>query len=448
MKNKTLIDILEASLGTLWYPSPYGLTFMWRINKAVYTKLREAKEDDTRKILTCIPFSPPTRNHNFGFFPLDSEKYEEAIELGVVPGWDSGRSMLIIKMNEMADQIATYLYNIAAQDNMPFRSIYEMVNLMTHKFQDQEEENTWRSLCSQYQVMIPAKIQSNQRDNYLLKINKKIMDIFYEAFCVLFYLASIELLRYVQLFCDLKEGKSYDLEFLKKFLYEESCLQYFANRVSKIKNWDDLSGYIVPRYGFSIDFLDENKKYINACTATFVKRLIEIKESPIKCIEDIDEERKDLLSLTDKNMENGYDYKDKEQHGIHRDNQTLSINQTQYKEFHYEIIPRFVQRMDDWLFKRYELRGSPWFVIGYVKKIVRNVARDILIEEYDKKLKEKVGIGYQTLKRYGKKYVVAHEDQGSSKFQTANLSTERIEQIKRQKELNKKHQKEGYFTQN
>jgi len=394
---------------------------------------------------------------------MDHEKWKVVVGQGTVSGWEPAGSILIVKTQEIVQEITEALRTFAYEKQIPFRSLFVMVVRMTHRFKDREEEIAFRANLSKQTIEIPKFQEPAHGTVFLRETNNKIYSLLSEAFLVLNILCSIELLRYYQLKCNLNKGIEADFNFIKEFIAKTYCFNYFAEDIQATDNWKDLIDRVCGSFIFVFKFTDEMKKFYNVYAEFFAKKRTWIRNRNLELEKDLASQQIIQLDIDDADAEDEYwekmegedseslsygtgiDYQLVEQHGLHSKPDGSTVTDKEIFAFHLDIIMAFMDRLDDWLLKGYRLQGSPQHVLRYVKTIIKNVGREILVQEYNRKLKERYGVGYKTVRRYERHYPLPAT---SSSEANQILSLDKISQIRAAKEQSQKHQRQGYFTQN
>jgi hypothetical protein len=450
---KTVIEAAQEMCAA----SDYALLLMGLMRHYVYQKLKTRDgEGNGASHGEFIAVPVPWKNGEFQLLPVNVEKYRKVFHLPPESGSDwqaegealerffqrSGAfyenkgSLMLIKIVGLAEEFPDRLEALAVKCDLPFVSVAKIFQTMTFC----PHEPAGHPPCI---INIPATIRDEGRHTLVRRVNQAILDLLYEALGVLVTIAQIEILRFYEIF----KGAPCEIGILKIFFKEDLCFpnpkfdawlarNLTAKQIVRLIGWKFFS------YRFALAFIDAFKKYVRFVARRSARKKHSIMDYPVTLAEQ---------SIKDKAIFSHYD--DNEMDDTDTTSMFVSSGDSVYGDiqtYFIEIVRRFVDKMDDGLIFSYSLKGSPFNLIAYIRNIIDNIARTILLEEYDRKLKSSLGLSRKTLKRYDKIYSLQHGKKYLSEndpAEAAYLSETEIRKVRDQLALKQKHRKEGFLTQ-
>lgn len=450
--SEALVEKLKDAAGEMCLGSDYALLLVGLARHHVYQELKrqegwEMEKGDEAWLQVPIPYG----DAELVMLPVNVDRYRRVFHLppGVNLDWRAERealerhflasedfyrnkkSLMMMKILGLAQEFPTRLQALANQFHLPLVVVARIFLVITLCPPDLKS-------ASPPAIHLPSTVIDGAQETFLRGVNQAILDLLYETLGVLVTIAQIETLR----FAGILAGAPCEVGSLKTFLKEDLC---FPN--PKFESW--LSGELTVKqilrliewklegYRFAYAFVQEFKHYVRFRAESLAFKKSFLLKEPVKSAEKFFSGKKDNF------LGDGLNISSTSQ------GNTGSVY-SNIDTYFYEIINIFIDKMDGGLIYNYVIMGSPYNLLAYIKKTVENIARTILLNEYNNTLKAEYSISYKTLKGYKQKGLLKYgeenlsEDSNYEKYYNAKAE---IAEIQHKMSLKQKHRREGFLTQ-
>ena len=471
-KTQRLLDEVVEATERMCADSDYGLLFMGLIWHQIYLKAKKQgvpEKECSDNELVSVPI--PAEGDGFALFPFNCQKYRKAFNLGLgddldwqaegellerffnkhAQFYEKKRSLMIVKMMTLSQEFADRLEYIASRYQLTFFVVAKLLRTMIKPSSDMANYHN-----SELFIPFPASIETEVRLSLIKRINKEILGLLHEAFGILVVIAQIETFRFLETFL----GQQFNVDVIKIFLLEDLCFPNPKFEAWVSKNWTlkQLKRAILwkaLRYRFAHKFLARFVNYVSSVARIKAHQKQDLMKAPLRTIEHFTNLMKESPSAIEENDSfEGNEFEP--DFGTHKyDIETLSFLMvgvhdsgiySDEKTYKLEIINNFA-KLDQRLILSYTLKGSIINFIAYIRRIIDNIARDILLKEYAKKVKGNLKISLTTLRRYEMEKRLEYGQK--FKFTSDNLyySSKEIDKVRELKLLNQKYKIKDFVTQ-
>lgn len=378
--------------------------------------------------IPCISHPLPINNENFRLFPLIFNYHDLGPHHDKNVFFVKGNQSYFMKtIHTLACEIAEGLRKISIKEAIPLSSLacilWGMIGLD----------------CKS--VDLPDRIPAAERDNFVVKISKKIYDLLMEAF-IIFMMVGFSELQSISTVIDSEE----DLSKIRDFLRRSTCCPGMETRLSAVACKNDLIAYRLREFSIFA--------YIEVARQTYVDFLINkaVQKRSHLC-EPIGDMQEENYTLDD----NTISQSQKRRHKTWRDPQIgkeSEMDTIEEMDFEADIRERVKKYFYTSPFNTYELTGYPPNVLHYIRTIVKNSSIHIL-EKQSARIST-TGKSYRTGRRDKAAFekgdmrelieAAGYDPDGIKKYK--DVPEEVLERYQEMKDLARKHQRLGRMSRN